>query len=89
MGPVVLLLGLKQAGWRLCGSSEHFSLPKGAATVLHQLFLVEGNKECRLTVAGLQVKEMCGCSAKLNTEAGHGQLADAIVLKMGSEAFEN
>ena len=68
MGPVVLLLGLKQAGWGLCGSSEYLSHPKGAPTVLHQLFLVQGNKECRLSAAGFQVKEMCGCFAKLNTQ---------------------
>ena len=68
MGPVVLLLGLKQAGWGLCGSREYLSHPKGAPTVLHQLLLVQGNKECRLSVAGFQVKEMCGCSAKLNTQ---------------------
>ena len=64
----MLLLGLKQAGWRLRGSSEHLSYLKGAATVLHQLFLVQRNKECRLSVAGFQVKEMCGSSAKLNTQ---------------------
>ena len=65
MGPVVLLLGLKQAGWVLCGSSEYLSHPKVESTVLHQLFLVQGNKECRLSVAGFQVKEMCGSFAQV------------------------